>query len=119
MVLVAIVSQFFQVLINPSQTLPPRHQTLRNALQWSYDLLDGKEQRLFRRLSVFSGGWTLEAVEAMEKALNERESSAISVLESVASLLDKSLVLRTNKQDEEPRWFMFITFLRHPIDLLH
>src|SRR6266851_2924148 len=100
-VLLARLSQLFQVLINPSRTLHPRHQTLRNALQWSYDLLEAGEKQLFRRLSVFSGGWTLEAVEALEKALNEREGSAISVLESMASLLDKSLVVQTKQKDEE------------------
>src|SRR6266849_2272624 len=117
-VLLARLSQLFQLLINPSRTLHPRHQTLRNALQWSYDLLDGKEQRLFRRLSVFSGGWTLEAVEAMEKALNERESSAISVLESVASLLDKSLVVQTKQEDEEPRLLMLLTVREYALELL-
>ncbi len=117
-VLLARLSQLFRVLINPSRTLHPRHQTLRNALQWSYDLLDGKEQRLFRRLSVFSGGWTLEAVEALEKALNEREGSAISVLESMASLLDKSLVVQTKQKDEEPRLIMLLTVHEYALELL-
>ncbi len=117
-VLLARLSQLFQVLINPSRTLHPRHQTLRNALQWSYNLLDGKEQRLFRRLSVFAGGWTLEAVEALEKALNEREGSAISVLESMAALLDKSLVVQTKQEDEEPRLLMLLTVREYALELL-
>src|SRR5437763_9402266 len=49
------LAQLFQVVAGGSRTLPLRHQTLRNTLQWSYDLLDAEEQRLFRRLSVFVG----------------------------------------------------------------
>ena len=47
------------------RTHPPRQQTFRATLDWSYDLLDASEQQLFRRLAVFVGGWTLEAAEAV------------------------------------------------------
>ncbi len=50
----------FQLLTQGSRTALPRHQTLRAAIDWSYDLLPGKEATLFRRLAVFAGGWTLE-----------------------------------------------------------
>ena len=116
--LLARLSQLFQVLTTGSRTLPPRHQTLRNALQWSYDLLDDEEQRLFRRLSVFVGGWTLEAVEAMEKALDEREDAVLSVLDRVASLLDKTLLVQRAHSDGEPRLIMLLTVREYALELL-
>ena len=77
-----------------------RQQTLRNTLRWSYDLLDEGEQRLFRRLSVFVDGWTLEAVEAMATAGQESGGDVLSPLEGVASLLDKSLLLQIEQEGE-------------------
>src|SRR5262249_26056267 len=53
----------FRLLTTGSRTALPRHQTLRATLDWSYDLLSEPERRLLRRLSVFAGGWTLEAAE--------------------------------------------------------
>src|SRR5262249_57244172 len=55
----------FRLLTGGSRTAPARHQTLRAAVDWSYALLAGQEQTLFTRLSVFAGGWTLEAAEAV------------------------------------------------------
>src|SRR5258708_22672847 len=63
-VLLAKLERRLQVLTQGSVDLPERQQTLRNTLAWSYDLLSPQEQRLFRQLSVFLGGFTLEAVEA-------------------------------------------------------
>jgi predicted ATPase len=80
---------------------PGRQQTLRAAIDWSHELLDEPERRLFRRVSVFRGGCTLEAVEAV---CNARDDLEIDVLEGVASLCDKSLLLRTEGEDEEPRF---------------
>ena len=67
-----------------------RHETLRAAIDWSYDLLSGKEKALFRRLSVFSGGWTLSAAEGVCAGgeIDEEE-----VLELLSGLVDKSLVV--------------------------
>src|SRR5713226_6912347 len=112
------LSQLFQVLTGGARTLPLRHQTLRNALQWSYDLLDGEEQRLFRRLSVFAGGWTLEAVEALEKTLNEDETSTLSVLDGIASLLDKSLLVQRAREGKEPRLILLRTVREYALELL-
>src|SRR5207253_6216291 len=53
------------LLVSGGRTLPERQRTLRGAIAWSYELLDKPEQSLFRRLSVFSGGWTLEAAGAV------------------------------------------------------
>ena len=78
----------FRLLTGGNKALP-RHQTLRAAFQWSYDLLTAEEQRLFRLLAVFAGGWTLEAATAVwSDAADEFE-----VLELMTRLADKSLVM--------------------------
>ena len=88
------------------RTLPTRQQTLRNTLQWSYDLLTAEEQRLFRWLSVFVGGFTLEAATAVYDSSGD---SPLDMLTGVASLLDKSLLLQTEQEGEEPRFRMLET----------
>jgi predicted ATPase/DNA-binding SARP family transcriptional activator len=79
----------FRLLTRGSRTALPRHQTLRAAIDWSYELLSEEEQSLFRRLSVFAGGWTLEAAEIVSagEGIEERE-----VLDLLSRLVDKSLV---------------------------
>lgn len=72
-----------------AQDLPKRQHTLRSAIAWSYELLADDEQVLFRCLSIFVGGFTLEAAQAIAGAPSR---PAIDVLDSVASLVDKSLV---------------------------
>jgi non-specific serine/threonine protein kinase len=69
---------------------PPRHQTLRALLDWSYDLLAPAEQALLRRLSVFAGGWDLEAAEAV---CGTDGFEAADVLDLLLALVDKSLVV--------------------------
>jgi predicted ATPase/DNA-binding CsgD family transcriptional regulator len=103
------------VLTGGAQDLPARQQTLRNTLQWSYDLLTETEQRLFRWLSIFVGGCTLEAAEAVCLAGGEQDSS---VLEGVASLLDKSLVQQTEQEGDEPRLVMLETIREFGLDCL-
>ncbi len=86
---------------------PPRQQTLRNTLQWSYDLLDAREQRLFRRLAVFAGGCTVEAAEAICKALGEETEH---IFDEIASLRDKSLLqIQSAQRDGETRLTMLET----------
>jgi predicted ATPase len=104
--LLARLTQRLQVLTSGTRTLPERQQTLRNTLRWSYDLLDPEEQRLFRRLSIFVGGWSLEAVDAVVHADSEASSGTVSVLDGVASLLDKSLLLQVKQEGNEPRLIM-------------
>jgi predicted ATPase/DNA-binding CsgD family transcriptional regulator len=94
-----------EVLTSGAQDLPTRQQTLRNTLQWSYDLLSAEEQRLFRWLSVFAGSFTLEAATAVCTAASD---SPLDMLTGVASLLDKSLLLPEHK-GEEPRFRMLET----------
>jgi predicted ATPase/DNA-binding XRE family transcriptional regulator len=81
--------------------LPGRQQTMRRAIAWSYDLLDEPEQRLFRRLGVFVGGWTLEAAEAI---CGESSRQAAEVLNGLTSLVDKSLVTQGGDTQGEPRF---------------
>src|SRR5690242_7363046 len=59
------LDDMFRLLTGGSRTALPRQQTLRALIDWSYDLLSPSEQALLRRLSVFAGGWTLEAAEAI------------------------------------------------------
>src|SRR5438445_386721 len=73
-----------------AQDLPTRQHTLRAAIAWSYDLLAHDEQVLFRRLGIFVGGFTLEAAEAI---VSDGRDHMVGVLEGLASLVDKSLVL--------------------------
>ncbi len=85
-----------------SRDRPARHRTLRQAVAWSYDLLDDSAQRCFRRLAVFAGGWTLEAAEA----LCEEICDDTDTFESLASLSDQSLVCRVETTGGEPRFTM-------------
>ncbi len=80
----------FRVLSGGSRTAMPRQQTMRAAIEWSYDLLSRAEQRLFARIAIFVGGWTLEAAETVT---GDRSLDARDVLELLASLADKSLVV--------------------------
>ncbi len=65
----------FRLLTGGARTALPRQQTLRAMIDWSYDLLSEKERRLFSRLAVFVGGWTLEAAEAVCAARSPSSSS--------------------------------------------
>jgi predicted ATPase/DNA-binding CsgD family transcriptional regulator len=104
-----------QVLTGGARDVPPRQQTLRNTLTWSYDLLDAQEQRLFRRLSVFVGGCTLEAVEGLFTALGELPAN---VLDVVASLMDKSLLRQVEQEGQEPRLLMLETIREYGLEIL-
>jgi non-specific serine/threonine protein kinase len=80
----------FRLLTGGSRMVLPRQQTLRAAIDWSYNLLSETERMLFRRLSVFAGGWTLDAAEAV---CANGGVEADQVLDLLTSLVDKSLVL--------------------------
>ena len=83
--------------------LPDRQQTLRSAIDWSYNLLSEGEQKLFARLGVFVGGFTLSAAEAV---CNSRSDLPFDTLAGIEGLLDKSLLKRTDMASEEPRFGM-------------
>jgi non-specific serine/threonine protein kinase len=80
------LDQRFTLLTSGNRTALPRHRTLRALVDWSYDLLDDNERALFEQLSVFSGSWTLDAVEAVCTVADG------STLECLGQLADKSLV---------------------------
>ena len=96
----------FALLTEGSRTVLPRQQTLRATLDWSYDLLDGAEQALLRRLAVFVNGWTLPAAEAVCG-----EGERWQTLDVLASLVNKSLV-QVVEQAEEPR-YTFLETVHH------
>ncbi|MEO8288832.1 MAG: tetratricopeptide repeat protein [Chloroflexota bacterium] len=100
------------LLTGGARDMPPRHRTLRNAIGWSYDLLNSADRLLFRRLSVFVGGRSLEAIEAVCNA----DGSISDLLDSVSSLVDKSLLRPESAQGQElegiggePRFVMLET----------
>jgi len=85
------------------RTAVQRHRTLRGTLDWSHDLLGDSERTLFGRLSVFAGGWTLEATEATVAGDGIEEDA---VLDLLSRLVDKSLVTAETPRDGEPRYTM-------------
>jgi predicted ATPase/DNA-binding CsgD family transcriptional regulator len=91
-----------RVLAGGARDQPARLRSMRDAIGWSYDLLTPAEQRLLRRLAVFRGGFTLEAAEAVS------ETTDSEVFDLVASLVDKSLVRREEREDI-PRYRMLET----------
>ena len=98
--LLARLGQLGQLLTSGAQDAPARQQTLWNTIKWSYDLLNAQEQRLTRRLSVFVDDCTLEAIEAVCHGVGDDE---IDVLNTVSSVIDKSLVQLREQEAEEPR----------------
>src|SRR5207302_3995680 len=103
------------LLTSGTRDVPARQQTLRNTIAWSYYLLDAREQRLFRRLSVFAGGCRLSAIEAICITLGDE---AEPVLDAVASLIDKSLLQQTEQEGEEPRLVMLETVREYGLERL-
>ena len=95
----------FRLLTGGSRTALPRHRTLRAAIDWSYDLLDEQEQALFRRLGIFSGGWKLDAAEAICSGGME----AHEILDLLTNLVDKSMVIGERGPDGESRFRMLET----------
>lgn len=104
--LVARLERRLTLLVGGPRDSPVRLQTLRAAIDWSYAQLDPVQQTLFRRLSVFVGGWTIDAAEAVA---GDIEQSGCDMLEHVSALVDVSLVTRSSSQDGEPRFAMLET----------
>jgi predicted ATPase/DNA-binding CsgD family transcriptional regulator len=102
------------ILTGGTLNTPERQLTLRNTIAWSYHLLNAVEQQLFRRISVFIGGCTLEAIEALY--ISHPEGSKL-VLDTVTSLIDKSLLLQSG-QGDEPRVIMLKTIREYAAEML-
>jgi len=94
----------FRLLVGGSRTALPRQQTLRALIDWSYDLLSEEEKNLLRIASVFVGGWTLEALEAVSEDPN--------ALEHLEGLVNKSLVV-TEEHNGEMRYFLLETIRQY------
>jgi len=96
----------FRLLAGGSRTALPRQQTLRALIDWSYDLLPPTEKTLLRRLSVFAGGWSLEAVETVcaGQHLNGAEVEGWEVLDLLARLVAKSLVVAETPDEGQVRY---------------
>jgi predicted ATPase/DNA-binding CsgD family transcriptional regulator len=113
--LLARLDRRLQLLTGGPHTLPVRQQTLRDTLNWSYDLLDSCEQQLFRRLSVFERGCSLAAIECLYTMLSEDPQQ---VLDDASSLVDKSLLQQTEREGNEPRLMMLETIREYGLERL-
>jgi predicted ATPase/class 3 adenylate cyclase len=96
----------FRLLTSGSRTALPRQQTLRALIDWSYDLLSEPERALLRRLSVFAGGWTLEAAETVCQGPSIDD---YNVLDPLAQLVNKSLVVVDADDNAETRYRLLET----------
>jgi predicted ATPase len=104
-----------QLLTGGARDLPQRQQTLRAAMDWSYDLLNAAEQKLFRRLSVFVGGCSLEGVEAV---CDTKSDLDLDLLDGMASTVDKSLVQQVEQANGESRFVMLETIREYALEKL-
>ena len=104
-----------QLLTGGARDLPQRQQTLRAAMDWSYDLLSAPEQKLFRRLSVFAGGCNLEGVEAV---CDTKADIDLDLLDGMASMVDKSLVQQVEHGKGESRFVMLETIREYALEKL-
>jgi predicted ATPase/DNA-binding SARP family transcriptional activator len=109
--LLARLDRALSVLTGGDVDLPARQQTLRGTLDWSYAFLGEPERRLFARLSVFAGGWTLSAAEAVC-------GEALDVLTALAALLDNSLLRRRQRAGGAVRFGMLATIREYALELL-
>jgi predicted ATPase len=96
------LEQRLPLLTGGARDLPERQRTLRGAIEWSHDLLEPDQRRLFARLSVFAGGWTLESAEAVC-------GPDLDVLDGLSSLVDSSLVRRRETEEGDVRFRMLET----------
>jgi predicted ATPase len=103
-----------KLLTGGARDLPTRHQTLRNTLEWSYNLLNEGEKKLYARLSVFVGGFMLEAAEAVCNP-----DGKLDILDGVTSLLNNSLLRQEEMSNGEPRFSMMETIRAYAVERLN
>lgn len=104
-----------QLLTQGALDLPERQQALRKTIDWSHDLLNDSEQKLLRRLSVFVGGCTLEAAEAV---CNTGFDLGMELFEGLSSLVDKNLIQRVDPPGNETRFSMLETIREYALERL-
>jgi predicted ATPase/class 3 adenylate cyclase len=109
------LSQRLALLTGGGRDAPARQRTLRDTIEWSYGLLIPSEQRLFARLSVFLGGRTIDAAEAVCDPAAELGAAVFDV---VASLVENSLLRQDEGPAGEPRFFMLETIREYALDRL-
>jgi len=102
------------LLTGGARDLPERQRTLRAAIGWSYDLLSRSEQTLFAGFSVFVGGATFDAAEAVLGSDYERGF----LLDELGSLVDRSMLRRGEGPEGEPRFWMLETLREYALDRL-
>jgi predicted ATPase len=113
--MLARLESCLNLLTGGARDLPTRQQTLRGTVDWSYGLLNPAEQTLFRRLSVFTGGCTLEAVEAVCDTAGDL---GLDVLDGMASMVDKSLAQQVEEAVGETRFVMLSTIREYALERL-
>jgi predicted ATPase/DNA-binding NarL/FixJ family response regulator len=117
--LLARLERRLTVLTGGPRDVPIRQQTMRDTIAWSYELLTTDEQRLFRRLSVFAGGWTLEAAEAVGGSDPIQDAGrALEVIDGLSTLIDQSLVRQITQPDGSTRYTMLETLREYGHDRL-
>lgn len=102
------LSDRLNLLTSARTTAAPRQQTLRATIDWSYALLNHDERALLRALSVFSGGWTLDAAEAILAWRTPQQANMLACLDLLTSLVDKSLVV-VEEREQETRYKLLET----------
>lgn len=102
-----------KLLTGGPRDMPPRHQTLRAAIDWSYGLLDEGEKTFFRRLAIFVGGFSLAAAEALGHRAGDLD---VDVTEAVEALIAKSLVRPVEVRGGEPRFTMLETIRDYGVE---
>ena len=113
--ILARLESSLSLLTGGARDLPLRQQTLRATMDWSYNLLNQAEQELFRRFSVFTGGCTLEAVEAV---CDTQGDLGMDVLDGMASMVDKSLTQQLEQPGAETRFLMLSTIREYALERL-
>lgn len=113
--ILARLERRLKVLTGGARELPERQQTLRAAIDWSYELLSTDERMLFRHLAVFAGGWTLDAAGALCDPLPDL---SLDVFDGMTSLVDRSLVRPGREVAGDPRFWMLQTIREYALERL-
>lgn len=127
--LLARLDQRLDLLTQSAVDLPIRHQTLRDAIAWSYDLLTADEQTVFRRIAVFAGGMTLEAIDGVVGKLaadapRKKEPGRcapgidLNLLNRLESLINKSLLRHEAGETDQPRYTILETIREYGLEQL-